>query len=219
MSDQSVCPGCNEPIKGGWSSKPNKLLTDKETKFLNLVLEQDQTGYCEICGSEKLDKAKIDLDKERSQLVSYLETNISRVRILTTHVPHNWQYDALSIVTGQSVTGTGVLSEFKSGFTDFFGGQSGSFNKKLAIGENLCFAQLRSKAINLGANAIIGTDVDYGDVGEGKGMLMVCAAGTAVKVSNVEVLGDDAAVVHELAIKSKRLIEIDKARSLVWLIE
>lgn len=219
MSDQSTCPGCNEPIKGGWSSKPNKLLTDKETKFINFVLKQDQLSYCDKCGSEMLEKAKIDLDKERSELLKYLEQNISRVKILTTHVPHNWEYEALSIVTGQSVTGTGVLSEFKSGFTDFFGGQSGSFNKKLANGENLCFAQLRSKAINLGANAIIGTDVDYGDVGEGKGMLMVCAAGTAVKVSNVEVLGDDAEIVSILPQMNKRLIEIDKARSLVWLIE
>ncbi|OFX56284.1 MAG: hypothetical protein A2066_12845 [Bacteroidetes bacterium GWB2_41_8] len=219
MSEQSTCPGCHESIKGGWSSKSNKLLTDKETKFINFVLKQDQPGYCDKCGTVILYKAKADIENERSGIVRYLEQNISRVRILTTHVPHNWEYEALSIVTGQSVTGTGFMSEFKSGFTDFFGGQSGSFNKKLANGENLCFAQLRVKAINLGANAIIGTDVDYGDVGEGKGMLMVCAAGTAVKVSNLEVLGDDAEIVSTLPQMSKRLYEIDNAIRLVWVIE
>lgn len=219
MSDQQACPGCNEPIKGGWSAKPNKLLTEKESRFINFVFSKNLSGYCEKCGSDLLAEAKITLDRERTELANYIEQYISKVRILTTHVPYNWQYEALSIVTGQAVTGTGVVSEFKSDFTDFFGGQSGSFNKKIAEGERLCFAQLRAKAITLGANAVIGTDIDYGSVGDSKGMLMVCASGTAVKVLNADVLGDDASIVNRLAELSKRLIAVDDARRLVCLID
>jgi uncharacterized protein YbjQ (UPF0145 family) len=219
MSEPTVCSSCNEPLKGGWSSSPNKLLTEKEIQFLNLILCKNQASYCEKCGGDSLIESKTNLDIERSKILKYLKENIFRVRIVTTHLPHNWQYEAISIVTGQSVTGTGLFSEVKSDFTDFFGMQSGSFNKKLSEGEKLCFSQLRAKALDLGANAIIGTDIDYGDVGGGKGMLMVCAAGTAVKVTNIEVLGEDASIVNDMGAMSKRLIEIDNARRLVWQIE
>ena len=76
----------------------------------------------------------------------------------------------------------------------------------------MCFSQLRAKAINLGGNAIIGTDIDYGDVGEGKGMLMVCAAGTAIKIINTDILGDDSKIIDQMCVMSKKLIEIDKAQ-------
>ena len=48
-------------------------------------------------------------------------------------------------------------------------------------------AQLRAKAMKMKANAVIAVDIDYADVGSGKGMLMVCATGTAVRVNNPEV--------------------------------
>ena len=77
---------------------------------------------------------------------------------------------------------SGVVSEFTSSFTDLFGVQSGRFNKKLKAGEDICFAQLRKQALDLGGNAVIATDIDYSEVGGGKGMLMVCMGGTAIKL-------------------------------------
>ncbi|MDO8929457.1 MAG: heavy metal-binding domain-containing protein, partial [Bacteroidota bacterium] len=210
MENQTVCPNCNESIKTGWSS--NRLLDARYTSFINYVFNKKQSTYCDKCGKKLLDDAKTALDKETAKYLRFLEQNISYVRIITTHVPYNWQYESISIVTGQSVTGTGAISEFKTGFSDFFGGQSGSFNKKLSNGEQLCFSQLRAKAINLGGNAIIGTDIDYGDVGEGKGMLMVCAAGTAIKIINTDILGDDSKIIDQMCVMSKKLIEIDKAQ-------
>jgi len=64
------------------------------------------------------------------------------------------------------------------------GGQSSSLQNKLSEGEILCRNQLRYKALMLGCNAVIAADVDYAEVGGGKGMLMVCMAGTAVKLNN-----------------------------------
>lgn len=55
----------------------------------------------------------------------------------------------------------------------------------------MCFAQLRKQAIDLGGNAVIATDIDYSEVGGEKGMLMVCMGGTAVKLKNCSILGDD----------------------------
>ena len=97
------------------------------------------------------------------------------------------------MVTGQSTTGTGVISEFTSSFSDLFGVQSGRFNKKLKAGENMCFALLRKQTIDIGGNAVIATDIDYSEVGGEKGMLMVCMGGTAIKLKNTEILGQERA--------------------------
>jgi uncharacterized protein YbjQ (UPF0145 family) len=129
--------------------------------------------------------------KEQSEVSHNLQKNISVVPVVSTHSPLNWDYDILSMVTGQSTTGTGVISEFSSSFTDFFGVQSSRFNKKLKAGEEICFAQLRKQALDLGGNAVIATDIDYSEVGGAKGMLMVCMGGTAIKLKNTNILGQD----------------------------
>lgn len=93
------------------------------------------------------------------------------------------------MVTGQSTTGTGVVTEFASNFTDLLRAQSGRINSKIKAGKDLCFSQLRKQALDLGANAVIATHIDCG----GKGMLMVCMAGTAIILNNPEVLGEERA--------------------------
>ena len=99
----------------------------------------------------------------------------------------------VGMVTGQSITGTGIISEIASSFTDLFGMQSGKFGNKIKEGENICKAQLRLAAAHLGACAVIATDIDYSEVGGGKGMLMVCMSGTAIKLNNLDVLDSEAA--------------------------
>ncbi|MCL4111631.1 UNVERIFIED_CONTAM: hypothetical protein GTU68_002047 [Idotea baltica] len=110
------------------------------------------------------------------------------------------------MVTGQSTTGTGVFSDFYSSITDLFGMQSNSYNKKLKGGEDLCYAQVRLQALKLGGNAVIATDLDYSEVGVEKGMLMVCMAGTAIKLRNTNVLGEKIKNnVEEITFCSERL--------------
>ncbi len=192
-----TCPSCGKKIKSSTFSSV-RIITDGRKEFINQLLNKDKEAYCSSCYPKLKIEAHQEYNKATNELTGYIEKNIESIPILSTHTPYKWEYDALGIVTGQSVTGTGVMSEFKSGFTDLFGGQSGSFNKKLAQGEKLCFAQLRAKTMEMGGNAIIAADLDYGDVGEGKGMLMVCSTGTAVKVKNKEVLGDAVEVIKKM---------------------
>lgn len=69
------------------------------------------------------------------------------------------------MVTEQSDTGTGVSSEFASNWTDFFGLQSGAYNKKIAGGEEIWKTQLHPKCTEQSGNAILGTDIDYAEAG------------------------------------------------------
>lgn len=115
------------------------------------------------------------------------------------------------MVTGQSTTGTGVISEFTSSFTDFFGAQSGRYNQKLKAGENMCFNQLRLQTLDLSGNAVIATDIDYSEIGGGKGMLMVCMAGTAIQLTNVDILEiETAEIIEKLSYANRRIKELQK---------
>jgi uncharacterized protein YbjQ (UPF0145 family) len=73
-----------------------------------------------------------------------------------------------------------VIKDFMAGLTDFFGGRSGAYEKVLAEGRNESLAQMKAKTAAMGADAIIGIDLDFETVGRGS-MLMVIATGTAVK--------------------------------------
>ncbi len=86
----------------------------------------------------------------------------------------------LGIVTGETIIGANVIKDFMAGLTDFFGGRSGAYEKVLAEGRNESLAQMKAKAAAMGADAIIGIDLDFETVGRGS-MLMVIDTGTAVK--------------------------------------
>ncbi len=87
------------------------------------------------------------------------------------------------IVFGEVVLGMNVFKDMFSGLRDFFGGRSGTYEKGLADARHQCLAELEQRAAKLGANAVVGIDVDYEVLGETNGMLMVTASGTAVTIS------------------------------------
>jgi len=181
------CKNCNaEIIKTTF--KKVTLFDKDNVEFINEMLEKDSENYCSKCGNELLDQAGSKLISLKKQINQYIFDNIEKMPVISIHTPFNWEYDVLGIVTGQTTTGTGVVAEFTSSFTDFFGKQSGAYNKKLSQGEKIALGQMRSKALNIGGNAIIATDLDYAEVGAAKGMLMVCATGTAINLKNLEVL-------------------------------
>lgn len=87
------------------------------------------------------------------------------------------------IVFGEVVLGMNVFKDMFSGLRDFFGGRSGTYEKGLADARHQCLAEMEQRAAKLGANAVVGVDVDYEVLGETNGMLMVTASGTAVTIS------------------------------------
>jgi len=205
MSELTNCPNCKAELKSGLMSS-TKLLDSEKTKIINEFHNQKSDGYCNKCGKELYDKYKSTLLDEKNKITSRLQKLISAIPVISTHSPLNWDYNTLEMVTGQSTTGTGVISEFTSSFTDLFGAQSGRHNEKLKSGEDMCFTQLRKQALDVGGNAVIATDIDYSELGAGKGMIMVCMAGTAVKLKNTDVLGQQKSMqIDELISLNDRL--------------
>lgn len=86
----------------------------------------------------------------------------------------------LGIVSGEVILGANVVRDFLAGITDIIGGRSGAYESKLAEGRDLAIEEMKSKAVRLGADAVIGVDLDFETLREG---MMICVAtGTAVKI-------------------------------------
>ena len=86
------------------------------------------------------------------------------------------------IVSGQAVLGANLFKDMFAGIRDLVGGRSGSYEKELRKARRLALDDLSEEAGELGANAVVGIDLDYEVLGEKNGMLMVTASGTAVVV-------------------------------------
>ncbi|OGQ88807.1 MAG: hypothetical protein A2512_04205 [Deltaproteobacteria bacterium RIFOXYD12_FULL_56_24] len=87
----------------------------------------------------------------------------------------------LGVVTGEAIVGANLFRDLFAGITDIVGGRSGAYEKELRRARETAFAELTTAAGELGANAVVGVDIDYEVLGERNGMLMVCVSGTAVR--------------------------------------
>ena len=85
------------------------------------------------------------------------------------------------VVTGETIIGANIVKDFFAGIRDIVGGRSASYEKVLSQGKDTSMKEMMARAQALGANAIVGIDIDYETVGKGS-MLMVATSGTAVVI-------------------------------------
>jgi uncharacterized protein YbjQ (UPF0145 family) len=86
----------------------------------------------------------------------------------------------LGIVTGEAIIGANIFRDLFASVRDIVGGRSATYERGLAEARDLALKEMQQKAVALGANAVIAVDIDYEVMGQGNGMLMVSASGTAV---------------------------------------
>jgi len=86
------------------------------------------------------------------------------------------------IVCGEVITGVNFVKDFMAGIRDFVGGRSSSYEKELIRARDDAIREMQSRALEVGATAIVGVDIDYEVLGSSGGMLMVSCSGTAVIV-------------------------------------
>lgn len=86
----------------------------------------------------------------------------------------------LGLVTGEAILGANIFKDLFAGIRDIVGGRSASYEKELKEAKDIAVQELVDNARLIGANAIIGVDLDYETLGQNGSMLMVSASGTAV---------------------------------------
>ncbi len=88
----------------------------------------------------------------------------------------------LGVTSGEVITGVNFIKDFFAGIRDVFGGRSSSYEKELIKAREAALNELAKRAQELGADAVVGIDIDYEVLGSKNAMMMVIASGTAVKL-------------------------------------
>jgi uncharacterized protein YbjQ (UPF0145 family) len=86
------------------------------------------------------------------------------------------------VIAGEAILGANLFKDLFAGIRDLVGGRSATYEKELQRAREIALEELRQRAQDLGANAVVGIDIDYEIMGKDNGMLMVSASGTAVIV-------------------------------------
>ncbi len=88
----------------------------------------------------------------------------------------------MGIVNGEVIIGINVLKDFTAGLRDIFGGRSTSYENELVKGREEAIAEMEERARRMGADAVVGVDIDFEVLGQAGSMMMIVVTGTAVKL-------------------------------------
>ena len=87
------------------------------------------------------------------------------------------------VISGEAILGANMFKDLFAGIRDLVGGRSSTYERELQRARDIAMSELQQRAQELGANAVVGVDLDYEVLGQSNGMLMVSISGTAVVVS------------------------------------
>lgn len=108
----------------------------------------------------------------------------SMICVTTTTIEGHPVTRYIGIVTGEAILGANIFRDFFAGIRDIVGGRSAAYERELRQARDIALTDLQDSARSMGANAVIGVDIDYESIsmGRGGGMLMVSVSGTAVVI-------------------------------------
>lgn len=140
------------------------------------VIEIDPENFEASCALDPKERQRF-LDEKNDKLISAMV-------VTTTHKIDGFKVEKyVDVVSAECVFGMNIFSDILASFSDFFGGRSGTSQNALRKARETAIRELKSEALRIGANAVIGVEMDYSELsGQGKSMLFLVATGTAVIV-------------------------------------
>lgn len=189
------CGNCGARITTGSAFKAaNERKPEKVVALVNFVDGSNYGDLCARCGDPLVAKVHEGIEREISERTRFAESRIVDFPMLTlSWLPADAEVRMKNMVTANVTVGTGFFSEFSQGLSDFAGAvnTNSGMSYKVNKGEAAARSILVAKAIALGANCIVGVDIDYGTTGNNAATVNM--QGTAVVISNLRTVLDDAA--------------------------
>lgn len=102
----------------------------------------------------------------------------------TPHIAERRIAQTLGVVSGEAIIGAHIFRDLFAGIHNIIGGRAGGYEKALRQARDIAIGDMMEEARSLGADAIVGVDLDYETLGADNGMMMVTASGTAVKLGD-----------------------------------
>ncbi len=166
MSD--VCTSCGKKIGGMFGGFPSS----------------EDPNTCEECHRKELRAEAVGKAEALKRKAEALKRKAEQMPITTSFTISGREIDhEVDVITAECVFGMNIFRDMLAGIRDIVGGRSEATQKVLRDTRKVCLTELRKEAAELGADAVIGVDLDYSEFsGGGKAMLFLVASGTAVKL-------------------------------------
>lgn len=143
-------------------------------------------GRCGACAPQQLDEAISESEQEQITEYSY-----AKIPIATVNSIGGKQIIAtVDVVSAECVFGVNVFRDLFASVRNFVGGRSESYQKVLKNAKETCLSEIRREAFALGANAVVGLQMDYSAIspsGDAGSLVMLVVTGTAVIVENEKI--------------------------------
>ncbi|MFC4255951.1 heavy metal-binding domain-containing protein [Altererythrobacter xixiisoli] len=196
------CGNCGATITTGSAFKLANLRRDELwVRFANFINSADYSDLCGQCGDLPISEAHNRIDELIADRVSFVREHITDFPMFTiSWLPANVEIRYKTMITANVTVGTGLFNEFSQGFSDFLGcvnTQSG-MSAKVNQGEANARSILVSKALAVGANCVVGVDIDYGVTNNNSATINM--QGTAAHVKNMSSLLHEAELERAQAI-------------------
>ena len=182
-----ICPICEKEVHPSYRDEVDGVVLHAGkcfTKYHENPNEYDESiaKFAKNIAEKSLRKNQAN-DTKLIQIQKEAEQKIKNIKLTTNFSFANYEIeDEIGIVTAECVYGMNIFRDMFAGVRDFFGGRSKASQKVLRDARNSCLNELKLEAHSLGADGVIGIDLDYSEIsGKGKGMLFLVASGTAVK--------------------------------------
>jgi uncharacterized protein YbjQ (UPF0145 family) len=149
--------------------------------LMGAIPSNDEPDICAPCGLKLRTRHEAEevAQKREEETLSQ-----SRIKLTTAFTVANAEIETeIAIITAECVFGMNIIRDMFAGMRDIVGGRSEATQKVLRDARKTCLAELKKEAAAVGADAVIGVDLDYSEFsGSGKSMLFLVASGTAVKL-------------------------------------
>ncbi|GAB2189242.1 heavy metal-binding domain-containing protein [Sessilibacter sp. MAH2] len=103
------------------------------------------------------------------------------LKTTTSNIDGHQITEYLGVVVGEAILGANIFKDLFGAIRDIVGGRAGAYEKEMGKARQIAFHEMEEQAMRLGANGIVGIDIDYEVIGEKGGMMMVSVSGTAVR--------------------------------------
>lgn len=171
MSDCSVCGRSM-----GWADRANAKEFDGMCRACTDELRRKAAGKdVEISGKERA--ASAAEEKQRS-------TEIEAIMLTTETAPNLNIVKRIEVVTAECAFGMNIFKDLFAGVRDIVGGRSAAVQKTLRDSRRTALYELKREAYEVGANAVVGVDLDYVELSSAGSMVLLVASGTAVVIED-----------------------------------
>ena len=156
---------------------------EKEMGFADKVNAKSFDGLCRSCTDHNR-KIAAGLDNKTVEEAAYdakeLDTTIDAIMLTTETAPNINITKRIEIVTAECAFGMNIFKDLFAGVRDFVGGRSEAVQETMRDSRRTALYELKKEAYEVGANAVVGVDLDYVEIGNNGKMIMLVASGTAV---------------------------------------